>query len=227
MFPTIAVIKRALRLALSYAANQYPAFIPKGLFTALKIGDGNRNYANGEGAIYTAQHLREWTDELNQILLAFNRLPMPPEIVAFGYNDDLFDKIYLDSDDVATAQMYLFNIQGTWQYEEELSDDGAFLEWWKFDYDGFNVQNMLDRLNWQVNRLAALHTSSTAMMQNLFNAFGSRDTVQVPLLNFDDLTPVEMVFDENILTMVENMVLCPETEVTIPEFKIDEASQTV
>lgn len=206
VFPIIAEIKRDLRLALAYVENQYPQFVPKGLFALLGIADGNGNYVNGEGALYTAQNLRKFIDELNQLIITFNRLPMPPDIPAFGYNDYLFDHIFADSDDLQTAQIYLFKNKVYWLYDEEAKGDvGAQLI--PIELGNTSIEARLTRLGFMISKLTALRTSSTSMLQNLFNAFGSRDTITVPTLDINEITPVDIVHDPNIGTMIENMTL--------------------
>lgn len=214
IFSTIAEIKRDLRLALTVQEGLYPQFTPRGLFTLLHITDGDNNYSNGEGALYTAQHLREWIDQLNQSILAFNRLPIPPEITMFGYNDDLFSKVYMDSPDESTAQLYIFQKDTAWKYSEEENPEGAMLIRTPLANLG-TVGYRIEVLNTAIAAVSALRTDSRAMLQNLYNAYGSKDTLQIPTLDYTSLSPVEFEYNELILTAIENMTICDRSRVEI------------
>jgi hypothetical protein len=206
VFPYIAELKRDLRLAYTCLSDQYPQFVPNGLFEALRIPDENGNYENGEGILYTSAHLRGFVDQLNQLILAFNRLPMPPEILAFQYNDDFFQHIYMDSEDPNTAQLYVFRNEEYWLYQEDLLEKGPCLINLPTGYR--SIQARLLILSSMIRNISALRTSSVAMLQNLFNAYGSKDTIQVATMNQDAIEPLDFVYDKNFLTMIENMVVC-------------------
>lgn len=210
-FPVIAELKRDLRLALTYLENQYPQYVPMGLFALLQIPDGNGNYLDGEGANYTATHLRSYVDRLNLMIDTFNTLPMPPEIGAFRYNDGFFDAIFTDSEDFQTAQLYVFrNAQG-WMYTEEAEGGPCLMN----INLGRDIESRLAVLSQMIKRLTALRTTSVAMLTNLFNAYGSKDTIRVDRLDITNFTPVAFRYDENILTMVENMVVCAPGAVSV------------
>lgn len=212
VFPVIAEIKRNIRLVYTYQQDHYPAFLPAGMFAALHLPAEGEEYQSGAGALYAAQHLRTYIDQLNQLIVTFNRLPMPPELKAFGYNDDLFDAIYMDSDDIKTAQLYIFENKEYWTYEEDAEYGSRLIP---NTFGNKNIGARLLVLKDMISNLSALRTSSTAMLQNLFNAYGSRDQVQVPTMDINTLTPVDFVKDDNILTMIDNMVVCPQSGATL------------
>lgn len=217
VFPMIAEIKRDLRLAVTYIENQFPQFVPQGIFAALGIADDAGQYNGGQGAVYTARNLRSFIDELNQIIITFNRLPMPPELAIFGYNDYLFDNIYMDTEDIATAQLYAFKNDCYWLFREGVREEGATLD--RIPFAALSVSAKLARLSGMVKALSALRSDGAAMLQNLFNAYGSRDTIQVPLLDINGLEPVRFVYDPNVLTMIENCVPCLGESMTISSFQ--------
>lgn len=215
VFPMIAEIKRDLRLTQSYIVNQYPQFVPKGIFAALGIANDQGEWSQGQGLLYTAKNLRRFVDELNQLIITFNRLPMPPQISAFGYNDDLFDHLYADSPDVQTAQLYTFRLGGHWTYSEHAaaSDTGSEVVFTKYPVNSrLSIDQKLSALASMISPLTALRTSSAAMLQNLFNAFGSRDTVSVPTLDMNALQPLDVVYDPNFNIMIENAVVYSEVD---------------
>jgi len=230
IYPWIAEIKRDLRLALTVTTNQFPQYLPHGLFQALHISDEAGNIAQGAGAMFTATHLREFTDRLNQLILAFNRLPMPPEIMAFSYNDDLFSEIYADSPDAATCQLYAFQNQYVWMYSEASSDHGAQLipvQTTRPDRAVASVADKLMLLSEMIQAVSVLRTDSGAMLQNLFNAYGSRDTLQVPLLEYGAINPLVPIYHSGILTMIENAKVTNLNDVTITPITADANSNTV
>lgn len=212
VFPMIAELKRDLRLVTTYLSDTYPAFVPRGIFAGLMIPDDNGVYAGGEGMDYTAENLRRFVDLLNQNIMIFNRLPMPPELAIFGYNDDLFDAIYADSPDLSTAQLYAFRNKMYWQYEETAGTDedvdyGAYLHHVvRWDSEPKSIGRRLSQLNEMISKLTALRSSSSAMLTNLFNAYGSRDTITVPVLDYDTMSPLPIVYDEHMLMAIENCV---------------------
>jgi hypothetical protein len=140
---------------------------------------------------------------------------MPPQIMAFGYNDDLFDHLYADTPDTQTAQLYTFRLGGLWRYSETstASDVGSEVILTKFPANSHkSIDQKLALLGEMIAPLTALRTSSSAMLQNLFNAFGSRDTVSVPTLDIASLEPLDVVYDSNFLTMIENSVICGDLD---------------
>jgi len=213
VFPYIAEIKRDIKLTLSVIPGQYPQLVPRALFASLAIPDEAQRYSKGEGAMYAAKNLRNYVDRLNQLIMAFNALPMPPELPIFGTNDFMFEKFYLDSPDTTTAQIYAFFNSQVWFYEEM---ENPYLSAVTMKVP-MTIGEKLDTLESVIMRLSALRTSSTAMLQNLFNAYGSKDTVRVPTLDFASLEQVEFVYDPNVLTMIENMVIANPQDVTISD----------
>lgn len=224
VFPVIAEIKRDIRLVYTFQQDHYPAFLPQGLFAALRLPDDSDGYLDGQGALYAAHHLRTYIDQLNQLIITFNRLPMPPEIKAFGYNDDFFDAIYMDSDDITTAQLYVFENTEYWEYQES-PELGASLV--PIPFGVKNIGARLVILSNMISRLSALRTSSTAMLQNLFNAYGSRDQVQVPTMDINTLTPLDFVKDDNILTMIDNLLICHRDCATLSRIIPDHESSNI
>lgn len=226
VFPVIAELKRDIRLINTFQSGQYPAFLPRGMFAALQIPDGEGSYAHGEGALYCAERMRSYIDRLNQIIISFNRLPIPPEILAFQYNDDLFDALWADTADIRTAQIYAFRTCGCWMYNEEVDGaPGARLEF--KPYPNQSIYFRLSTLAQQVEKLTALRTSSTAMLQNLFNAYGSVDTLQVPTVDMLTLMPLDVIYSPDILTMVENMVVCGWDKIEVSHIQADAATNDI
>jgi len=213
VFPYIAEIKRDLKLTLTTQPDHYPQFVPRGLYAALQIPDDNNHFERGEGASYTATYLRGYIDRLNQLIDAFNRLPIPPEIGIFNYNDYLFDNIYYDSDDPTTAQLYVFKNEEVWEYDETGFQDGPQLKLIKTGI--WTIAQKLDQLESMIMKISAMRTSSSAMLQNLFNAYGSKDTLQVERLIVTDPLQVDFVYDPNILTMVENSLIATPEDINI------------
>lgn len=219
VFPLVAEVKRNLRLAITYQEGLYPQYIPRGIFTLLKISNDVGQYENGEGAIYTAKFLRSWIDELNQIIVQFNQLPIPPEISAFMYTDDLFDVIYADSENLQTAQLYIFRNREYWVYDEE-ADPYPMLR--HFAHDGpITVGAQIERIRTIVNKLTALMTSSTAMLQNLYNAYGSKDLVKIASMEEANVSSVDIVYDRDMLTSIENLTIFDPESVTITNIAAD------
>lgn len=228
VFPMIAEIKRDLRLAVTSLSNTYPQFVPRGLYALLGIADDQGNYANGEGLMYTVQNLRSFIDQLNVIILQFNALPKPPEIAMFGYNDDFFDYIYTDGEDPTTSQLYVFRNQKYWLYEPDLFAEQTRTGIVPMPSPlGRSIAARLLILNHQVQALTALRTSDTAMLQNLFNAYGSRDTVQIPLMDFGNLAPLEFRFDPNMLITIENANVCVPGEVEVSDYVTVPATNSI
>lgn len=213
VYPLIAEIKRDLRLALTYQEDVYPQFIPRGLFALLEITDGAGNSEHGEGAAYTAKQLRSWTDELNQIIFSFNKLPVPPEMALFRYNDDLWDCIYADSPDLRTAQLYIFRNTDYWVYVENNEPYPCLAH--QRPSAEVTVGAKIERLRGVVDRLTALQTSSTAMLQNLYNAYGSKDLIKVETL--ENITPVEIRYDEKMLIAINNIAFVDPALTTITD----------
>lgn len=228
IFPMIAEIKRNIRLAVTEQMNVFPAFVPRGLFAAARISDGSNNYLQGEGAMYTAQHLRSLVDQLNQQIMIFNRLPMPPEILAFGINDDLFDAIWADTPDTKSAQLYIFRNSAWWTYEEPdpVLHTGTTIKY--NDAQGATtVQKQIDRLRQAIEKITALRTSSTAMLQNLYNAYGSADTVQVPTMDPSNITSLEIIYNPDILSEIENCTMITTSDSKISDISYIEDTQTL
>lgn len=229
LFSVIAETKRDIRLVYTFIENQYPQFVPAGLFSCLRYADADAAVEGNKGLLYAAKNLRQYIDQLNSFIIAFNRLPIPPELGIFGYNDDLFEAVFMDSPDVTTAQLYAFKNAESWVYYEDATPAPAIMP---FAMPGTNIgsasrtrtlDDMLDRIELMLNNITGLRTNANAMLQNLFNAYGSRDTIHLDLLDINNLQPVPFVYDERILTMVENMVLCNPTEVNItPIYALDD-----
>lgn len=51
VFPLVAEIKRDLRLAVTYQTNVYPQFVPRGMFSLLRIADGDGNYEDRKSVV--------------------------------------------------------------------------------------------------------------------------------------------------------------------------------
>lgn len=226
LFTEFAEIKRDLRLALTVQQNVYPNFVPQGLFALLGITDGDGNYSKGEGALYTAWHLRSLIDQLNQLILAFNRLPMPPELGVLGYNDDFFDHVFMDTNDPQTAQLYIFRNSHYWIYSEELMDAGPCVQPLVHP-EHTTIQARINLLGQMLDRISNLRTDSTAMLQNLFNAYGSKDTLQLSTLDINLLQPLDFVYDPNMLIAIENASMCPSDTMTVSAIVGDAAQQTI
>lgn len=228
LFPMFAEVRRDLRLAVTYIQNQYPQFIPQGLFALLGIpdeSDPSRPYENGEGALYVAKHLRSLIDQYNQLVITFNRLPIPPEISLFGYNDDLFEYIYMDSMDITTAQLYVFHNATAWWYSEEICEAGASLI--PLDITDNSMSRKMLYLSEGVKRISNLRTTAYAMLQNLFNAYGSRDLLHLPTIDVNELKPLEFVYEPGLLSAIENMVMCNPDEVTFSRYQAEAGTSDI
>lgn len=198
-----AEIKRDIRLVYTYLNKQFPQFLPMGLFALLGIGNMSHSSSAGEGYLWTSQQLRSLIDQLNRVLVMFNRLPMPPEMTIFGYNDDLFEGLFTDTPDLDSAQLYVFKSAGYWKYSSTGSIRGSRLKYSKA-LPGMSIENKIQTLAEMVEALTALRTSDTAMLQNLYNAYGSKDTARVGLLDINGLQGLPLLYHEGVLTMIEN-----------------------
>lgn len=198
-----AEIKRNIKLVYTYLNKQFPQFLPMGLFALLGISDALHEDSGGEGYLWTSQHLRSLIDQLNRVLVMFNRLPMPPEMSIFGYNDDLFDSLFADTTDLDTAQLYVFRTSGRWVYSSTGSIRGSRLLYTE-NARRESIEDQIAHLSQMVLELTALRTSDTAMLQNLFNAYGSKDTARIGLLDINGLQGLPIVYHEGVLTMIEN-----------------------
>lgn len=205
VFPVIAELKRDLRLA--FTASDYPNFLPYGMIQCLGITSHGSNVPE-EVASDIALNYRNYVDTLNQLIQTFNGLPKPPEILAFGYNDDLFSAIFTDTDDVETAQQFVFRNAGGWVYNEDADENCVGLDFIEFSANYTSIDAKLNFLRSQIQAISALRSSSNVMLQNMYNAYGSKDTIQIPLMDVDFPSGLPLEYNERMLMSIENCVIC-------------------
>lgn len=219
----VAEIKRDLRLIITNNA-QWPYFVPLHMMDLLTIcspeqeGPGDQPHITpGAAAQYYSRHLRSTCDRLNQSIQLLNCLPIPVEMTLFGYNDDLYDAIYMDSTDPFTAQMYVFASEGFWKYSDNgdpmSPDPGShvlFYEWPIQGGDGRrwkSIDTMIDKLNEMINAISSYSTNNNQMIQNLKNAYGTDRLRYVEPIDTQNLAPLPFVFSEPMCIAIENAAI--------------------
>jgi hypothetical protein len=196
-------IRRNIRLVFTYLRDQFPQFLPMGLFALLRIADDNGNWDKGQGFSYAATTVRTLIDQYNRIVEMFNRLPLPKEMAVFGYNDVFFEALYADTSDLESSQLYVFQTSHYWKYRPTISLLGSHvsLEAWPIT----TIQGQLELWEAVVEELTALRTSDTTMLQNLYNAYGTKEFARMAKLDPTNVEGLPIVYDEHILMMIENM----------------------
>nr|AVX29471.1 capsid protein [Marmot picobirnavirus] len=215
----IAEIKRDIRL-LNMQVVQWPYFIPHAMFDLLEICSPEAKPdlststvpASGSAARYYAAHLRSTTDRLNQLINLLNGLAIPSEMALFGYNDDLYAHIYADTSDVLTAQQYVFASTGSWVYSDDQVHEGSSIIFkeWPYNPEGKRwktIDEMLDRLEEMILAISAYRSNSSALIQNLRNAYGTQRLRVVLPLDTQNLIPLDIVYDPDMLISIENASL--------------------
>lgn len=211
----ITEVKRAITLVNNAAA--YPSFFPNGVYDLLKIcaprtsSSASYDTTIGLAAQDAAAHTNVYTDTLNLFINQLNTLPMPAELPILTINNDLFSAIYADSSDVANSQLYLFASNGYWVYNETRYSNGACIQFerWGENFgdaaSGFkSIPDMLHAIQRQLN-LITTNSEASALMQDLYNAYGTGALLRIDYLQPDSIVPLE--FNENMLISIENATI--------------------
>lgn len=218
-------ISRDIRL-LNTVVLQTPAVYPQQILDLLDIC-GSQSvpaYPDGErptpGSAFRddAEHVFDLTNRFNCIINTLNQLAVPLNMPIFEYNRDLYDRIYLDGEDVHTSQQYIFASTGYWLYEEDedVSEESVgsrvvYYEWPEYS-DGSRwktLRGMIDTLDRMVQHISSSYTSSMSFLQQITNALGSSQIRTFPKLE-DPLAGVSFEYNPSMLISIENLTLADQ-----------------
>lgn len=97
----------------------------------------------------------------NTLLTLASKIPFPAAIPAFAKAAELYGSLYLDDDNSALAQTYLFVPNSVWLFEEEYDEHGAGLKTTSFCKPNTNPVTFGSYLNIFENMITKLLTSTS------------------------------------------------------------------
>lgn len=213
----IVEIKRAL--AFINTSSKYPSTLPLlGLHAAgirMKTSSGYRAIT-GDDLMELAAGLPAHAARLNMLIRKVNTCPMPAEFGVLLANYDLYDKMYADTPDFNTAQLYIMRSSGYWVYDETtIPNMGASLafHYWATDDHVGSIGDMLIALNRQVSAIIT-NSESYHMMQMINNAYGNQSARYLTVDEFDAQSTVGVAFDPLMLVSIENANLVSDLAAT-------------
>lgn len=167
---------------------------------------------------------RNYIDDMNGIVDLLKEIGVPKKLSSFmDVSSDYYDKVYLDNTS-ENAQFYIFNPIGWYKYDETLDPAGAVLEYKTFWDDlntpkasndpsapnyspnygnhTYSVQDLIDKFGELVMDITHLSDSS-AILQKLFNAYGTDNLYMIPQIEHEDKVPY--VYDSGFRNTIRNM----------------------
>lgn len=99
--------------------------------------------------------------EFNTLINMISKIPFPSNIAYFEKCATLHDHVWVDSNDMAIAQLYAFAPQYLWKFNETYSEQGTGLNTVVLNTDGNHIKQMAAYLNTFSDMIEQLLTSST------------------------------------------------------------------
>lgn len=201
-------IARALGVA--YLFNYRNRTYPESLLRAMGIDP--TDFAN---------NLANYRVRFNKLLSVASKIPFPATIPLFAKATDLYGKMYLDDDNSALAQTYLFNPYSIWLFDEAYDANGAGLKTTPFSVPGVAAPFSI-YLNIFESMIAALTTSTSLnfiysdVMRLVQNGKISN------LIQFNSIPEnfvVVPTYNEEVEVWLHNAIMCGEPLQTSDQYK--------
>lgn len=180
-----------------------------------------------------SRYQRNYTDDFNQANKILDKLGIPEKLSnLMNVTEDYYSKVYLDATS-ENAQFYLFMPAGWYKYNETEDPAGATLTYQTFTQH-LNTPKLTDDKNpnyhngtCSLRDLIDLYTEmimdvtqfsdSRAILQKLYNAYGTDKLYKLPEFNPDDKVPY--VYDAGFRNTLRNMVWF--RDITYAKYTVD------
>lgn len=236
-FKTIVDIGRVIRRALNLLNNPrtpLSQYSIAGLIYAMRLA--TENEYNTDPLLVQrelARNRRNYIDDFNQANTLMDKMGIPEKLSnLMEVTDDYYSKVYLD-DTSENAQFYMFMPSGWYAYNEEEDPAGATLTFKTF-WSDLNTPKLTDAQHpnyhnhhYSLRDLIDLYTDlimditqysdSRAILQKLYNAYGTDKLYKIPEANLEDKVPY--VYDAGFRNTIRNMAWFKD--ITYAKYTVD------
>lgn len=236
-FKTIVDIGRVIRRTLNLLNNPrtpLSQYSIAGLLYAMRLGtedvyDTDPLLVQRE----LARNRRNYIDDFNQANTLLDKMGIPEKLTnLMDVTEDYYSKVYLDNTS-ENAQFYMFMPVGWYHYDETEDPAGATLTYKNFWAD-LNTPRLTDQNHanyhnhhYSLRDLIDLYTKlimditqfsdSRAILQKLYNAYGTDKLYKIPEANLDDKVPY--VYDAGFRNTIRNMAWFKD--ITYAKYTVD------
>lgn len=236
-FKTIVDIGRVIRRTLNLLNNPrtpLSQYSIAGLLYAMRLGtedvyDTDPLLVQRE----LARNKRNYIDDFNQANTLLDKMGIPEKLTnLMDLTEDYYSKVYLDATS-ENAQFYMFMPVGWYHYDETEDPAGATLTYKNFWAD-LNAPKLTDESHpnyhnhhYSLRDLIDLYTKlimditqfsdSRAILQKLYNAYGTDKLYKIPEANLDDKVPY--VYDAGFRNTIRNMAWFKD--ITYAKYTVD------
>lgn len=227
------VIRRILNL-LNNPRTPLSQYSIAGLLYAMRLGTED-NYDTDPLVVQReiSRNRRNYTDDFNQANKLMDKLGIPEKLSnLMNVTEDYYSKVYLDATS-ENAQFYMFMPAGWYKYNEEEDPAGATLTYKTFSSDlntpklkdesnpnyhngTCSVRDLIDKYTEMIMDVIQ-YSDSRAILQKLYNAYGTDKLYKIPEFNPDDKVPY--VYDAGFRNTLRNMVWFKD--ITYAKYTVD------
>lgn len=147
-------------------------------------------------------HIADLRSYLNTVALKLTALNAPKAMPLFERHSWLTSGLWADSDDIGKAQLYLFNPDGYYTYNEAVTP--GRLDWNSHGFSAgtetfANFQTIMELI---LNNL--LSSEDIGIMSgDILKAYGSDNCYKIAGVGDDDV--IEPIYDETVLSQIQNL----------------------